>query len=363
MLIKYFIGKALQENRPNINQKRCVNRSSKMQRCTECKDACPVGAITMDNKIAHVDEESCKGCGICRAICPSQAISLKKDDEIKAIRQLEQKEIIVVGCHEEGNGGNITVSCLNGLHQEYLAACLMALKGKKIYFNLCKCEDCYIKDGSKCFENSLKNVTAFLKHFDIHPQIELLLNQENIPQYMNQTISRRDLFTLFKKQSTNVVSEIVDDAVGRESHFIQRDFILEHMDNLIDKSREHIEIPQSESLFTNWRVHDNCSSCGLCQTTCPSKAWKVQKHKGHVTISHNARLCTSCGLCEDLCPQKALSKDTFSTALFVGFTLKKEIPLSLCKQCGKEYVPNKEDHKLCHICQKRRMVKQSILRT
>ena len=361
MLMKYFSGKILQENHPTINQKRCINFYSKMQKCTRCRDACPVDAIIINSKSVYADEESCKGCGVCGAVCPAQTISFKKNEEIKAIRKLEEKEIIVVGCNQEGNGGNITFSCLNGLHHEYLAAFLVALKGKKVYFNLCKCENCYMKDGSKGFEDSLKTVITFIKHFDFDPQIELLFNEENIPQYMDQTISRRDLFTLFKRQSTNVVSEIVDDAIGRESQLIQRDFILEYMDDLISKSRGDIEIPQSESFFTNWTVNNNCSGCGLCQTMCPSKAWKVEKHKGYVRISHNARLCTSCGLCEDICPQNSLSKDQFSTALLVGFILKKELSLNLCKQCSKEYVPNKEDNGLCHICEKRKLVKKSIL--
>jgi Pyruvate/2-oxoacid:ferredoxin oxidoreductase delta subunit len=42
--------------------------------CQECIYVCPVGAISMDNKGAHVDESKCKGCGICANNCASEAI-------------------------------------------------------------------------------------------------------------------------------------------------------------------------------------------------------------------------------------------------------------------------------------------------
>lgn len=361
MLIKYFVGKVLQENLPNMNQKNCINFYSKTQRCTQCRDACPIEAITINSKNFHVDEKHCNRCGICKAICPSQAIEFGKKDEIKAIRQLQQNEIIVVGCNQEGNQGNVTFPCLNGLHKEYLAAFLLALKDKKAYFNLCKCEDCCIEEGSECFKNSLQNAITFIKNLNFIPEVELVFCQENLPQYANQTISRRDLFTLFKTQSTNIVSEMVDDAVGKESTFTARDLILEYIDGLSEQVSENIEIHQEESLFTNWQIDACCNSCGLCQTMCPSKAWKVEKQKGCIMISHSAKRCMSCGLCADICPQKALFKDNFSTGLLTGFILKKETSLNVCKQCAKEYVPNTEDEGLCNICEKRRAVKQSIL--
>lgn len=42
--------------------------------CQECLYACPVKAITMDNKGAHIDREKCIGCGKCANNCASDAI-------------------------------------------------------------------------------------------------------------------------------------------------------------------------------------------------------------------------------------------------------------------------------------------------
>ena len=45
--------------------------------CQECQYVCPVGAITMDSKGAHIDEEKCIGCGKCAKNCASEAIVIK----------------------------------------------------------------------------------------------------------------------------------------------------------------------------------------------------------------------------------------------------------------------------------------------
>ena len=42
--------------------------------CDECRWLCPVHAISLDLKGAHIDQEKCIGCGVCMKNCPSEAI-------------------------------------------------------------------------------------------------------------------------------------------------------------------------------------------------------------------------------------------------------------------------------------------------
>ena len=42
--------------------------------CSECLFVCPVHAISMDNKGAHIDKTKCIGCGRCASECASEAI-------------------------------------------------------------------------------------------------------------------------------------------------------------------------------------------------------------------------------------------------------------------------------------------------
>lgn len=45
--------------------------------CSNCKDACPVEAISMVDDKAVVDEETCIDCGQCVDECPVSAITLE----------------------------------------------------------------------------------------------------------------------------------------------------------------------------------------------------------------------------------------------------------------------------------------------
>lgn len=38
--------------------------------CKKCQKVCPVGAITVDNNIAYVNQALCTGCGRCQQACP-----------------------------------------------------------------------------------------------------------------------------------------------------------------------------------------------------------------------------------------------------------------------------------------------------
>lgn len=42
--------------------------------CSLCVKACPADAITVENFLAHIDQDKCTGCGACKEKCPKKAI-------------------------------------------------------------------------------------------------------------------------------------------------------------------------------------------------------------------------------------------------------------------------------------------------
>jgi ferredoxin len=52
---------------PWINKEMCTG-------CEMCIDECTVGAISMDNSVAVIDQDSCIRCGVCHDVCRNEAV-------------------------------------------------------------------------------------------------------------------------------------------------------------------------------------------------------------------------------------------------------------------------------------------------
>jgi Fe-S-cluster-containing hydrogenase component 2 len=52
---------------PWVSEEMCVG-------CTVCVEECPVGAISMADEVARIDEVECIRCGRCHDVCPEDAV-------------------------------------------------------------------------------------------------------------------------------------------------------------------------------------------------------------------------------------------------------------------------------------------------
>lgn len=60
----------LLEPRPAVNKALCVG-------CGECARNCPVSAISVEQKKAHIHSSECIKCYCCQEFCPAKAIKVK----------------------------------------------------------------------------------------------------------------------------------------------------------------------------------------------------------------------------------------------------------------------------------------------
>jgi len=79
-----FMAKALKSHLtsyPAADRKTCVL-------CGVCRDACPPGAITIQNSALSVDNARCIRCWCCRELCPHDAMRIKKGMLLRILRLL-----------------------------------------------------------------------------------------------------------------------------------------------------------------------------------------------------------------------------------------------------------------------------------
>ncbi len=56
----------------------CIDKDN-CSGCGICEDACPFGAMQLQDEIAAVDRDKCMGCGVCEGQCAYEAIALVRD--------------------------------------------------------------------------------------------------------------------------------------------------------------------------------------------------------------------------------------------------------------------------------------------
>ncbi len=79
--------------------------------CGSCVDACPFGAITLENDVAVIGDK-CTYCGACVEVCPVEAIVLTKDEKRVQEDIADYKDVWVFIEHERGKIANVSFELL-----------------------------------------------------------------------------------------------------------------------------------------------------------------------------------------------------------------------------------------------------------
>lgn len=283
----------------------CVRHRYGPSECSRCIDVCPAAALSWQEKGLVWDETLCRGCLLCSSACPSGAIEVSEFSLLSLLHNLKGVESPVIACQEDSAlKGHARVPCLGYLaDQETLLTLVLAL-GKKVGLNLSMCRDCRNCAVVENLQGAVEKLEALRLDID---EIELIFSADDIG-FREQSVSRREFFSLLKARSTRAGFGIVDrlkppEVSGKygKKHLPESRYLL-----LQALGAGPLAEPEvAAKLFPQRTLSEDCRECTGCVGLCPTGALQPPPERG-MQPGFDARYCSGCGICEKFCSVSAI---------------------------------------------------------
>lgn len=337
--------------------------------CTLCADLCPAGAITLSGAGPEIGPACCN-CGVCYAVCPTDAFGRKQgsDEEILfGLNRLEEKKSCRISCQRGDGDADLLVSCLGRLTEALLLRPLHASPDIKLEIVQPACAGCPMAKAVSLFANLLTRVGHL---YDLVGAGRERISVTRIPlgplrngAAEGTTGSRREFLGAVREQAANVMMSalpsIPEDESGPAVNGRERPMnrkradLLESLRILAEKRKARpVSVSACESMTAELAISSRCTACGVCAAVCPTGALVQENIGPSIVISFRAGLCVNCGICAKVCGPGAIEEnktvllshmlDAQSTELFSA-------PRHECRVCRLDFVGEGVDG-ICPLC-------------
>lgn len=355
-----------------LEPKRCLHQQNQSSECTSCYDICPADAI-MPGKPPTLTTEACQSCLACLPACPVGAF--QADDAVSSllncITRLETESVELlceVHPHPETGGVDSTGirvrGCLGGLGSgAYLL--LASLGVKKVIARTDACKTCKWAVLQKQIEGQVSQSRLFLTGWGkadgviCSPEGEALV-ERLVWESTNPPLSRRDLFRMMARQGQIAIARAAEDGHAGQGKQVGRNR-LRLLNAVKSLPVEHTPMPfgLKDLDFSNLKVSEACTACGVCATACPTQALRFEKTENNknFTLTFSAPDCIGCDICARVCAPAAISmelnplfEDVFGPGKPV---ILQSGQLVRCNRCN-ALMAAKPGVRLCPLCEQRR---------
>ncbi len=317
---------------------RCLRKRLNRCDCSNCRDVCSAGAISLRDSRISLDARSCSGCMLCAAVCPNDAFTFPEFDSESFCCSEDNAELFVVSCNRQSQiyPEERLVPCLGGITIEHLLA-LNICGESALAFNVSSCTGCKNYHGVTEFLRRLawlKQESGALfkrKHIIIKEQQEVVAFNQSARRSFLSGLKERVYETIGSQLSFQTESS---GPAARSSRRIPaRVRIKKHlMEKVASEDREALSRLINHRLIIN----EACNLCPLCKGICPTGALTIERTEEKKELTFNATLCSGCGLCVSFCRQKALSlkRPDSWTVTTAGSNSRTSSPGALLPQAG-----------------------------
>jgi Fe-S-cluster-containing hydrogenase component 2 len=329
----------------------CVRTRYPRSTCRSCQEVCPANAIQIDQE-SVVLLEHCSGCEACVAACPT-GVFRRPTNKDAARRNLlkdaaARDGLVRITCAmDRTEEGVVILPCLAGLSWEHFVAPL-AWGGTKVQIKRIACDSCPLKGGMVQYERTVRQVRHFLNCFSLPAErieevkeFNTVLRSKHDPA-SEESIGRRDLFGLFRKRtveaSLRLLPEKGKDHEGRRWEQKGDDrftFLFSLLQDLGEVPEGRFPADVVPALDVT--ISDRCVGCNVCETLCPTGAFRREVQGDDVRLYFTLSRCVGCRICAEACLPKAITfLDTLDLQEWARGEERKliEIPAKVCKACS-----------------------------
>lgn len=298
---------------------RCVRTRSRAATCTACVDACPEGALTVDDGAITVTRDLCTGCGVCIGACPTEAFAGPFDPAEVIARASE-----VVRC---GEGG---LACVAGLAVEDWLVLATGVPRLRV-------EPCAMcgEGVADLLATRLAEARAALAALGSPTEIVCVAREQA------GVVRGAALRQILVGEAASDEGEIRFDPVALDPARLRGKEVPDRRARLLAAVPPgRGAMPRDEVSWTSGKVLDTetCTACRLCVNVCPTGALGASRRWDEITF--DAAACVKCGLCHDACAPRALTlaPEVELGALWAGRVTLGRLATTRCAECGEVFV-------------------------
>ena len=151
------------KEKPFANSGRCLRvASGRADVCSRCLDVCPTHSITIHNKSVSIAED-CRKCGLCGAVCPTEAFSTRRhmprqvyDQIARAASSYEQCYVTCTRALKRLPKGNeVVLACVGAVPRDLWFSLMADYDNISVYLPVGICDRCRTTTGEETYTDAI----------------------------------------------------------------------------------------------------------------------------------------------------------------------------------------------------------------
>jgi len=351
----------------HVDATRCLAAQSPRSTCRRCQDVCPAHAIRLGEQEVRLDEETCLGCGLCLAACPTGVFAFPGLSWPALLVRLAGKADeghLTIRCAYATSPAHVTLPCLSLLNSDALLT--LAARGvRHLTLRAPACATCPIGADALIEEHLAHAQKRWQGEFHVaresspeRESADLLAVLKDMASPLENPVDRRGFIRLLGARIGSAASDQLAAVLLREQDSP------EERPREVPPTRSALLEALGESQdvvsFPHYLIDPACDDCqdaeALCVLFCPTDALRREPTGDGVRFLLRPERCLDCGQCAAVCPKEAIRRGDLEAGR--GEKTLRAFQTAQCRRCGQE-TPLAVDG-LCPTCQRRSHLEEML---